>query len=117
MLVPLGLISLAYCVPLLFSPWRTDDGGRRLRLKELPGVKTLIIAVVWAAATVLLPAIEANLSPFDTSLLEERTREHAAKTAYLQAAAEKGVLELERGEDIPGEDVFDELLADLGSDE
>lgn len=50
-------------------------------------------------------------------LLEERAKEHEARIAYLQAAAEKGVLELERGEGIPGEEVFNELLADMGSAE
>ena len=49
-------------------------------------------------------------------LLEDQAKEQAAKIAYLRAAAEKGVLELERGEGIPGEDVFDELLGELGSE-
>jgi antitoxin ParD1/3/4 len=46
-------------------------------------------------------------------LLADEARERAAKIDYLRAAAEKGVLELERKEGIPGERVFEELLAEL----
>jgi len=48
-------------------------------------------------------------------LLEEQTREREAKLAYLRAAAEKGLLRLDRGEGIKREYVFRELLGDPGS--
>lgn len=48
-LVPLGAISVAYGVPIV--PWK---GGWR-RLKDIPGLKVFLIALVWATATVTLP--------------------------------------------------------------
>lgn len=51
-LAPAGVVALGYCVPVL--PWR----GRRLRLKQLPGAKLLLIAGVWAYATAGLPMID-----------------------------------------------------------
>ena len=68
-LAPVGLLSIGYCVPL-WKRGRTDEEGRRkgLRFKELPGLKTLAIATVWAVATVVLPAIEAGVSLQDGSV-------------------------------------------------
>lgn len=68
-LVPVGVLSIGYCVPL-WRRGRTDEEGRRrgIRFKELPGVKTLAIATVWAVATVILPALEAGVSIQDASV-------------------------------------------------
>lgn len=49
LLVPLGAISVAYGLPWI--PWR----GRWVRLKDIPGLKIVLIAVVWALATSTLP--------------------------------------------------------------
>lgn len=49
-MLPLGAISLAYSAPLI--PYR----GTLLRLKDIPGLKLLLIGWVWALATVTLPA-------------------------------------------------------------
>lgn len=54
-LLPLGAVSLAYSLPVL------GGGERRRRLKDVPGLKIVLIATVWACVTVLLPALEADL--------------------------------------------------------
>ncbi len=66
-LLPLALISLGYCVPLLVGLSTSKKTGalRRARLKEIPGLKTFFIAIVWAGATVLLPAVEAGIPLFE----------------------------------------------------
>ena len=57
-LIPLAVISLLYPVKL----FRVQ--GRLLRLRELPGIKILLIAFVWSLATVILPVVHAAY-PFD----------------------------------------------------
>lgn len=47
----LGLFTLFYAVPLF-------GGGKNLR--NLPGIKIFIIAIVWAGSTVILPLINAE---------------------------------------------------------
>ncbi|AYA38224.1 hypothetical protein D3Y59_14945 [Hymenobacter oligotrophus] len=54
----LALLSLAYSWPVL--PGR--DGGRRRGLRDIPGLKTLLIGYVWSAVTVWLPALCLGLS-------------------------------------------------------
>lgn len=69
-LVPLGAISLAYSLPVMVKE------GKRLRLKDLPGLKIFLIALVWASVTVVLPALAAGFDIFgaDTVLaFVERT--------------------------------------------
>lgn len=63
-LAPAALVSLAYCLPLVrgSSDPSAGENNERRRLKELPGVKALAIALVWAFATVVVPAVEAGLS-------------------------------------------------------
>ena len=51
LLIGLGLISIAYNLPI-FS---IDD--KRFSLRNIPGVKLFIIAMVWAASCVLLPIL------------------------------------------------------------
>jgi 4-hydroxybenzoate polyprenyltransferase len=53
-LVPLGVISLAYSLPVMSTE------GKKLRLKDLPGLKIFLIALVWASVTVILPALAAD---------------------------------------------------------
>lgn len=63
-LVPLGVLSVGYSLPVL--SW----GGRRhRRLKELPGLKIFMIALVWAVATVSLPAWLAGRAPWQGQVL------------------------------------------------
>ncbi|UYZ58659.1 UbiA family prenyltransferase [Hymenobacter latericus] len=52
-LAHLALLSLAYSWPVL--PGR--NGGRRRGLRDIPGLKTLLIGYVWSAVTVWLPAL------------------------------------------------------------
>ncbi|KAA9331480.1 hypothetical protein F0P96_14660 [Hymenobacter busanensis] len=56
-LAHLALLSLAYSWPVL--PGR--HGGRRRGLRDVPGLKTLLIGYVWAAVTVWLPALSVGL--------------------------------------------------------
>ena len=51
-LVPLGVLSLTYSLPIL--PGGKEQGWRRL--KDVPGLKIFLIALVWGVATVTLPA-------------------------------------------------------------
>lgn len=68
-LIPLGLISLTYSLPIL-------PGNPRRRLKDIPGLKIFLIAAVWGAATVSLPAWFRGVEPWRTAplwLAAERT--------------------------------------------
>jgi len=55
-----ALLALGYCLPI--APFQTRDAHapRWRRLKEVPGAKLLLIGVVWAYATAVLPAIDAG---------------------------------------------------------
>ncbi|TZF86539.1 hypothetical protein FW774_03640 (plasmid) [Pedobacter sp. BS3] len=65
----LGIIAVAYNLPL-FS-WQ----DKRFGLRNIPGIKLLLIAVVWSASCVLLPVLELEnnhhfvVSARDTGLL------------------------------------------------
>jgi len=63
-LIPLGAVALAYSMPLLGA--RLSRAPRvqktRRRLKDIPGLKIFLIALVWAAVSVLLPALHASVS-------------------------------------------------------
>ncbi|RTQ53600.1 hypothetical protein EJV47_02355 [Hymenobacter gummosus] len=50
----LALLSLAYSWPVLPPK---QPGGRRRGLRDWPGLKTFLIAYVWSAVTVWLPAL------------------------------------------------------------
>ena len=62
-LVPLGVISLAYSLPFLVR------GDKKLRLKDVPGLKIFLIALVWGCVTVVLPALDAEVSPLDADVM------------------------------------------------
>lgn len=62
-LVPMGLVSACYCLPVL--PCSTGAA----RLKEVPGIKALAVTAVWAGATALLPAAGATGSPLSAEAL------------------------------------------------
>ncbi len=51
LLIGLGLISLAYNLPIFLID------TKRFSLRDIPGVKLFIIAMVWAASCVLLPIL------------------------------------------------------------
>jgi 4-hydroxybenzoate polyprenyltransferase len=55
-LVPLGVITLAYSLPVMARE------GKTLRLKDVPGLKIFLIALVWASVTVVLPALVADVN-------------------------------------------------------
>ncbi len=57
-LVPLGVISLAYSLPVMIG------AGRTWRLKDIPGLKIFLIALVWGSVTVVLPALNAGVDVF-----------------------------------------------------
>jgi len=50
-LLPIGLLSLGYTVP--FVPWK----GTLWRLRDIPGIKILLISLVLGLTTVLLPVL------------------------------------------------------------
>lgn len=53
-LIFLGLISIAYSLPLF------SVNQRKFGLRNIPGLKLFLIALVWSASTVTLPIIEIN---------------------------------------------------------
>ena len=53
-LASLALISIAYSLPLV--PFR----GERVSLRNIPGLKLILIALVWALSTTLLPIINST---------------------------------------------------------
>ena len=67
-IAPLGLITIGYSIPLIKT--KAD----RIRLRELPGVKILFVALVWGFTTVLLPAIDAGLSLLSANVFFMLTR-------------------------------------------
>ena len=77
-LLVMSLLGLSYNLPLLPGP----AGGKRIRrIKDIPGSKTILIAVAWGIATSILPAVSnrADLVPalfafaFITGLVFART--------------------------------------------
>ncbi|QDG51962.1 hypothetical protein FIV42_14805 [Persicimonas caeni] len=60
-LVPLGVVTLAYSLPV----WARD--GQKRRLKDVPGLKIFLIALVWSSVTVVLPALDAGVEVFETN--------------------------------------------------
>lgn len=63
-LIPLGLLSITYSLPIL--PGR-EQGWRRL--KDVPGLKIFLIALVWGVATVTLPAWHREVLPWSAEPL------------------------------------------------
>jgi len=69
LLIFLGLISVAYSLPLF------SLGEHKFGLRNIPGLKQFLITLVWAASTVLLPIFEAqdmhltSISMQDTTIL------------------------------------------------
>jgi len=51
-----GIIAVGYCLPIV------RFGGRWRRLKELPGMKLVLIAGVWTYATLGLPMLHAGVA-------------------------------------------------------
>ncbi len=64
-LVPAALIATGYALPIMY--WR----GEWRRLKEIPGIKIGLIAVVWSIATVVIPLWEQGLEPWSSIVLLE----------------------------------------------
>ena len=62
-LVPAGMVALGYCIPIV-KRRRGVDGPNAgaYRLKELPGAKLVLIALVWTYATALLPMLQAGIT-------------------------------------------------------
>jgi 4-hydroxybenzoate polyprenyltransferase len=65
LLIGLGLISIAYNLPIV----SIDD--KQFSLRNIPGVKLFIIAMVWAASCVLLPIFEIAGNNYSTITLNE----------------------------------------------
>lgn len=69
MLIFLGLLSVAYSLPLFTL------GDHKFGLRNIPGLKQFLITLVWSMSTVLLPIFEAqdmhltNINMRDTTLL------------------------------------------------
>ncbi|XAM00409.1 hypothetical protein OT109_03270 [Phycisphaeraceae bacterium D3-23] len=60
-----AVVALGYCVPVL--PMHGRDGWRLRRLKEVPGMKLLLIGAVWTYATAGLPMLDAGVALTTTS--------------------------------------------------
>lgn len=62
-LVPLALLSFLYSIPF------PGDPKKPFHLLGIPGMKTLLIALVWSAATVFLPVIQSGTPVNQASVL------------------------------------------------
>jgi 4-hydroxybenzoate polyprenyltransferase len=60
LMLTLGVISVAYGLPI----WGTK--GNKYGIRNIPGLKIFIIAVVWAGSTVLLPIFEIESPDINT---------------------------------------------------
>lgn len=65
LLVPLAGIAIGYALPLI--PYR----GEWIRLKQVPGIKILLISLVWSIATVTLPGWGSGADPLSPMLVGE----------------------------------------------
>lgn len=54
LLILLGIISFCYSIPLFTL------GNKKLGLRSIPGLKPIMIILVWTLSTVLIPVIEAH---------------------------------------------------------
>lgn len=54
LLVGLGILSVGYTLPIF------SKGGQRFGLRNIPGIKSILIALVWTMSCVLLPIFEAE---------------------------------------------------------
>ncbi|OSY87945.1 membrane protein [Tenacibaculum holothuriorum] len=59
--IPLGLLTLLYAVPFL--------GGFQKNLRSIGYLKIVIVAIVWASVTVLLPLYDASLGVFNEKVV------------------------------------------------
>lgn len=53
----LGVITVFYSIPLFFLK-------QSFKLREIPGIKILLIGAVWSVATGILPILQYDLNPF-----------------------------------------------------
>lgn len=68
-LLPSVLFPLLYTIPLIQS------AGKKIRLSQLPYVKTPLIALTWGYTTVFLPLVEQNIDPSSSlALLQMASR-------------------------------------------
>jgi 4-hydroxybenzoate polyprenyltransferase len=68
-LFPIGLITLFYSLPV-FKNKKTI-----FRLREIPGLKIILISIVWSASTILLPIVQSGIhfpAPHVAAMLLER---------------------------------------------
>lgn len=57
MLTLLGILSFLYILPLI--PWK----GARISLRNIPGLKMIVIVFIWTVSTVWIPVHESSISP------------------------------------------------------
>jgi 4-hydroxybenzoate polyprenyltransferase len=58
-LSPLGILAIAYTVPLI------KKKSSRINLRSIPGLKILFIGLVWGLTTVVLPMVDDGISIFN----------------------------------------------------
>ncbi|RKR81445.1 hypothetical protein BDD43_1592 [Mucilaginibacter gracilis] len=54
LLISLGILSVGYCLPIF------SKGQQKFGLRNIPGIKSALIALVWTLSCVLLPIFEAE---------------------------------------------------------
>jgi 4-hydroxybenzoate polyprenyltransferase len=68
-LFPIGLITLFYSLPVF------KNKKNIFRLREIPGLKIILISMVWSASTILLPIVQSGIYfpvPHVATMLLER---------------------------------------------
>ena len=59
-LIPLALIALSYSIPFI----KIKD--KKVRLREIPIIKTPVLALVWGISTTIVPLVEQNINISDS---------------------------------------------------
>ena len=81
LLIFLALLSFAYGLPLFTM------GDKKFGLRNIPGLKLLLIALVWTMSSVLLPILEAQASHLATISMRDTTILIAKRFLFISALA------------------------------
>jgi 4-hydroxybenzoate polyprenyltransferase len=81
LLIFLAVLSFAYGLPLF------SLGDRKFGLRNIPGLKLLLITFVWTMSIVLLPILEAQAAHFTTVSLRDTTILIAKRFLFIAAVA------------------------------
>ncbi len=68
-LAHLGFISIFYTIPLKFKPFFVSKNINLGSLRQIPYLKVVLVAYVWACVSVVLPLVELQKAIFESNVL------------------------------------------------